>query len=57
VEAELKANYSDADVKLIKGHGGIFEVKCNGKLIFTKKTVARFPNDGEIAALVKKESG
>jgi selT/selW/selH-like putative selenoprotein len=28
--------------------GGVFEVTLNGSLIFSKKQLGRFPNDGEI---------
>jgi selT/selW/selH-like putative selenoprotein len=51
VEAELKAKYPDSDIKLIKGGGGIFDVKCNGKLIYSKLNTKdqRFPDDGEIS--------
>jgi len=54
VEAELRANYPDANIKLIKGGGGIFDVKCDGKLVYSKlKTQGqRFPEDGEISRLI-----
>jgi selT/selW/selH-like putative selenoprotein len=55
VEAELKENYPDSTVTLIKGSGGIFDVKCDGKLIFSKQNIEgqRFPNEGEITKLIK----
>jgi len=58
VEAELKANYPDSNVTLLKGSGGIFDVKCDGKLIYSKQNIEgnRFPNEGEITRLIKKES-
>ena len=54
VEAELKAKYPDSTIKLIKGGGGIFDVKCDGKLIYSKLNTKgqRFPNDGEISGLI-----
>jgi selT/selW/selH-like putative selenoprotein len=54
VEAELKANYPDSNIKLIKGSDGIFDVKCNGKLIYSKQNNKgqQFPNDGEISRLI-----
>ena len=54
VEAEIKASYPDAIIKLIEGGGGIFDVKCNGKLIYSKQNMEgkRFPNAGEIASLI-----
>ena len=59
MEAELKANYPDSNIKLIKGDGGIFDVKCNGKLIYSKQNIEgrRFPNEGEITTLIKQETG
>jgi selT/selW/selH-like putative selenoprotein len=59
VEAELKHNYPDSIIKLIEGSGGIFDVKCNGKLIFSKKNMEgkRFPDDGEITKLIGQEMG
>jgi selT/selW/selH-like putative selenoprotein len=59
VEDELKTNYPDSDVKLIKGSGGVFDVKCNGKVIYSKQNSKeqRFPDVGEITGLVKKEIG
>ena len=57
VEAELKANYPDLNVKLIPGSGGIFDVKINGKLFYSKQMINgnRFPNDGEITYMIKQE--
>ncbi len=34
--------------KLIAGGGGIFDVKVDGKLIFSKHETGRFPEDNEI---------
>ena len=59
VEAELKADYPDSDIELIKGGGGIFDVKCNGILIYSKQNIEgrRFPNKGEISRLIKEKAG
>jgi selT/selW/selH-like putative selenoprotein len=58
VEAELKASYPDSKIELIKGSGGIFDIKCDRKLIYSKQKIAgqRFPNQGEITQLLKKET-
>jgi len=58
VEAELKADYPDSDIELIKGGGGIFDVKCNGILIFSRQNIEgrRFPNKGEISRLIKEKA-
>lgn len=59
MEKELKVNYPDAKIKLIKSDGGIFDVKCDNKLIYSKQQVEgqRFPNEGEISRQIKREIG
>lgn len=37
---------------LIKGSGGIFEVRLDGELLFSKKQVGRFPLPGEVEEAV-----
>ena len=41
-----------AKVELVAGSGGIFEVDVDGKNIFSKKALKRFPAEGEIAKLI-----
>lgn len=55
----MKASYPDSDITLVKGGGGIFDVKCDGTLIYSKQKTAgqRFPDAGEIATLIKQEKG
>ena len=52
LEVELKNNFPQADILLISSGGGVFEISLNGNLIFSKKTLNRFPEDGEIKKLV-----
>ena len=33
--------------------GGVFEVTLNGSLIFSKKQLGRFSNDGEIVTFIE----
>ncbi len=40
--------------KLVPSGGGVFEVKADGKLIFSKKQSGRFPEDSEIIELLKQ---
>ena len=40
------------DVELIAGSGGVFEVMVYNRLVFSKKNMDRFPNNGEIAKLI-----
>ncbi len=42
--------------KLVAGRGGVFDVDVDGKRIFSKKELGRFPEDGEVAGLLKKNS-
>jgi len=38
-------------------HGGVFEVRVDGELIFSKKSLGRFPDDGEVVRLIQGSSG
>lgn len=42
---------------MIKGRGGVFEVILDGVLIFSKKSLERFPEDGEVLGLVREAQG
>lgn len=50
--AELKKAFG-ADAELIKGSHGIFDVKVNGKTVYSKDKTGRFPESGEVTALLK----
>jgi len=50
--AELKEGFG-AECELIASGGGVFEISVDGKLIFSKKSLDRFPEDGEIADLIR----
>jgi len=39
------------EVELVKGVSGVFEITIDGKLVFSKKQLGRFPEDAEIDAL------
>ena len=54
VEKELNEAFSDIRVQLIPGHGGVFEVTLDDRLIYTKSDTGRFPNAGEIAGIINK---
>lgn len=53
----MNAHLPDSTIKLVEGGGGIFDVKCNGKLIYSKQNIEgrRFPNEGEITKLIEQE--
>ncbi len=54
LEAHLKTKYNGADIKLISSGGGVFEITLDNELIFSKKSLGRFPDDGEIDNLIDK---
>ena len=55
MEEELRgALGADADVELIAGSGGVYEVVVDGRQIFSKKQSGRFPEDGEVLGLINK---
>lgn len=61
VEEEIKSNFSDADVLLVGGSGGVFDVEVDGKMVFSKEKLIgtdtkRFPEDGELTKLIKANS-
>ena len=39
--------------QLIEGAGGIFDVKVDGKLVYSKHQTGRFPDSGEVLKLIK----
>ena len=51
--AELKESF-DTQVELLSGKRGDFEVVVDGELVFSKKIMSRFPEEGEIAQLVSQ---
>jgi len=43
----------DADIELIASTGGVYDVVVDGELLFSKKNLKRFPEDGEIEQLIR----
>jgi selenoprotein W-related protein len=39
---------------IISSGGGVFEIKVNGKLLFSKAELGRFPEEGEAENLIKE---
>jgi len=55
LESKLHAAFpQDIEVELIAGSGGVYEITVDGKNIFSKKQMGRFPDEGEIIALIRK---
>jgi selT/selW/selH-like putative selenoprotein len=44
-----------ADTDLIAGHGGVFEIAVDGKLVFSKRSLGRFPDPGEVVKLIRND--
>ena len=40
-----------AEVELVPGVGGVFEITVDGRLAFSKKQTGRFPTDEEVEAV------
>ena len=54
LEAELKQNFHNMEISLISSGGGVFEIVLDGKLIFSKKAINRFPEKGEVLRIINK---
>jgi selenoprotein W-related protein len=50
--AALKASLG-LEAELIPGSGGIFDVKVDGQLVFSKKIAGRFPENAEVIDALK----
>lgn len=42
-----------ADIELIKGRGGIFDVTADGKLVYSKHATGRFPEENEVVEAIR----
>ena len=49
---ELMDNFGFSS-ELIESGGGVFEIRANGHLIFSKKKLNRFPEEGEIVKFIE----
>jgi selenoprotein W-related protein len=43
----------EVDSELVAGHGGVFEVTVDNNLVFSKKSLGRFPDEGEVLGLIR----
>jgi len=53
VAAELEAAFPGVSVELVRSSGGVFEVTVDGRLVFSKKALGRFPEPGEVVRRIK----
>jgi len=54
LEEELRADFYDIYVELLEGSDGVFTVRVDGKKIFSKDIIGRFPHKGEITRLINQ---
>jgi selenoprotein W-related protein len=45
--ARIREEFS-VEPRLVKGDNGVFDVVVDGKLVFSKHEVGRFPEEGEV---------
>jgi len=57
--ADIVANKfgNDVEIDLIPSSGGVFEVKLEGELLFSKKETGRFPDQDEIDGMLNTIDG
>jgi selT/selW/selH-like putative selenoprotein len=51
VKQDLKAKYQ-VEPRIRLGGGGVFEVRVDGKLLFSAKEAGRLPTPAEVVAMV-----
>ena len=53
-EAELKNSFPTAQVSLIEGGGGVFDVNVDGDLLYSKRELhnGKFPKEGQLTTLI-----
>ena len=51
--AETLKKQLNVEPKLIQGSGGVFEVRLNGTLIWSKHDMGRFPEHPEVVEKIK----
>ena len=52
--AEIEEAYPKSEVKLVEASGGLFEVTVDGKLVFSKRSLGRHANSGEVLELIRE---
>jgi selenoprotein W-related protein len=50
LKAEIEKRFPDSQIELIESSGGVFEVNAEGRLLFSKKKLGRFPELEEISS-------
>ncbi|NJD11906.1 MAG: SelT/SelW/SelH family protein [Gemmatimonadetes bacterium] len=52
MEAELLARFPGISVELIESGGGVFEVTCDGELVYSKRATGRHALPGEVVSRI-----
>jgi selenoprotein W-related protein len=55
--AAIREAYPGADVTLTASGGGVFEVALDGRPLFSKRTLGRHAQPGEILGLIRDALG
>ncbi|MFZ5775315.1 MAG: SelT/SelW/SelH family protein [Thermodesulfobacteriota bacterium] len=55
LEAALKEEFN-AEVELIAGSGGVYDITVDNRLIFSKKSAGRFAEPEEIITLIRQSA-
>ncbi|MBC7186824.1 MAG: SelT/SelW/SelH family protein [Calditrichaeota bacterium] len=51
--AEEIAQHFGIEAELVQSTGGVFEVEVDGQLVFSKRQLGRFPEQGEVVRLLR----
>ena len=51
--AEVAGSLKAHGYELIASGGGVYEIVVDGRLVFSKKSSGRFPDDGEVVRLIE----
>jgi selT/selW/selH-like putative selenoprotein len=54
LEAEVTDAFANVEVRLVESSGGAFEVSVDGDLVFSKLTLGRHANPGEVVGLIRE---
>ncbi len=52
--AEVEKEYPDTEVKLVEASGGLFEVVVDGDLVFSKRSLGRHAEPGEVLEVIRQ---
>jgi len=49
---DILSTLADADIELVKGVAGVFDITIDGTLVYSKKQTGTFPSDEDVRALI-----